>query len=213
MATTGPGTIIVLNGGASAGKTSIAKAIQRTFPDPYLHLGIDLFWLEVLPWEWAGAGTEISPTIPIEGASPPKSAVALRPFGRFAVSGLHRAIGALAGMGHNVVVDQVFYDAGFVTEILTLWASLPVWLVGVSCPLETVLRRAAARPDRESSWYLPVATWMFDEAHRHTRGIYDLEVDTARSTPAECALQIKQALEERRSPAACKQLAALIQGS
>lgn len=213
MANTTPGIIIVLNGGASAGKTSIAKAIQRTFPDPYLHLGIDLFWLEVLPWEWAGARTDISPTVPVEGASPPRSAVELRPFGRFAISGLHRAIAALAGMGHNVVVDQVFYDAGFVTEILTLWESLPVWLVGVSCPLEMVRQRAAARPDRESSWYLPVATWMFDEAHRHTRGIYDLEVDTSRLTPTECALQIKQALDERRSPAALKRLKALMQGS
>jgi len=56
MANTTPGTIIVLNGCPSAGKTSIAKAIQRTFEAPYLHVGIDLFWLEVFPWEWAAAG-------------------------------------------------------------------------------------------------------------------------------------------------------------
>ena len=49
MGDTTPGTIIVLNGCASAGKTSIAKAIQRTFEAPYLHMGIDLFWLEVFP--------------------------------------------------------------------------------------------------------------------------------------------------------------------
>jgi chloramphenicol 3-O-phosphotransferase len=38
-----PGTSIVLNGCPSTGKTSIAKAIQRTFEAPYLHVGIDLF--------------------------------------------------------------------------------------------------------------------------------------------------------------------------
>ena len=209
MTDTTPGTIIVLNGCASVGKTSIAKAIQRTFPEPYLHLGIDLFWLEVQPWEWAGAPTQIFQEIPIEDASPPKIALVPGPFGKFAVSGLHHAIAALARMGHNVVVDQVFYEASFVTEILTLWKSFPAWLVGVSCPFETVHARAAARTDRSWPSYLPMVNWMFDEAHKHTQGIYDLEVDTSRLTPTECALQIKQVLDERGSPSAFKRLAAL----
>jgi len=134
--------------------------------------------------------------------------------GRFFVSGLNQTIAALAGMGHNVVVDTVLTEASYVTEILTLWQSFPVWLVGLSCPLETVHQRAAARTDR--SWwpsYLPVATWMFDEVHEHTLGIYDVEVDTSRLTPAECAIQIKQVLAERGSPSAFKQLAALISGT
>jgi chloramphenicol 3-O-phosphotransferase len=42
----------------------------------------------------------------------------------------------------------------------------------------------------------------------YTRGIYDLEVDTSQLTPDECALQIKQVLEERGSPSAFKRLAA-----
>lgn len=39
MADTTPGTIILVNGCMSAGKTSIVKAVQRTFDEPYLHLG------------------------------------------------------------------------------------------------------------------------------------------------------------------------------
>jgi chloramphenicol 3-O phosphotransferase len=209
MVNTTPGTIIVLSGCPSAGKTSIAKVIQRTFEAPYLHLGIDLFWLEVFPWEWAGAATNSIQETPIEGASPPKFVHAVQPFGIFFISGLHHSIAALARMGHNVVVDQVFYEASYVPEILTLWQSFPVWLVGVSCPLETMRQRAAARADRSWPSYLPMATWMFDEAHKHTRGIYDLEVDTSRLTPTECAIQIKQMLDERGSPSAFKQLAAL----
>ncbi len=205
-----PGTIIVLNGCASAGKTSIAKAVQRTFDAPYLHVGIDLFWLEVFPSEWAGAPAEIFELVPIEGASPPKIALAVQSFGKFGMSGLHHTVAALARIGHNVVVDHVLTEASYLTEILTLWQSFPVWLVGVSCPLETVHQRAAARADRTWPFYLPLATWMFDEAHTHTQGIYDLEVDTSRLTPTECALQIKHELDERGSPAAFKQLAALI---
>ena len=36
-----PGTIVLLKGTGSAGKTSIAKAVQEQFDAPYLHLGID----------------------------------------------------------------------------------------------------------------------------------------------------------------------------
>ena len=205
-----PGTIIVLNGCASDGKTSIAKAIQRTFDAPYLHIGIDLFWLEIFPSEWAGAATNSVQEIPIEGASPPKIALAVQPFGNFCISGLHHTVAALARIGHNVVVDHVLYEASYVPEILKLWQSFPVWLVGVFCPLETVRQRAAARADRSWPTYLPMVTWMFDEAHKHTQGIYDLEVDTAQLTSDECALQIKQVLDEHSSPSAFKRLTQVV---
>ena len=213
MADTRPGTIIVLNGCASAGKTSIARAIQRTFAEPYLHLGIDLFWLEIFPWEWPGAATNSVQDIFIAGASPPKSILAVQPFGHFVISGLHHTVAALARIGHNVVVDHTLFHAGYVTEILTLWQPFPVWLVGVSCPLATVRRRAATRADRAWPAYLPMVTWMFDEVHQHTRGVYDLEVDTSRLTPTECAFQIQRMLEERGAPAAFHQLAARLRGT
>jgi chloramphenicol 3-O phosphotransferase len=209
MANTTPGNIIVLNGCPSAGKTSIAKAIQRTFEAPYLHVGLDLFWLEVFPWEWSGAATNSVQEIPIEGASPPKIVQTAQPFGNFFISGLHHTVAALARMGHNVVVDYVLTDARYATDIVTVWQSFPVWLVGVFCPLETIHQRVAARADRNWPSYLPMVNWMFDEAHKYTQGIYDLEVDTSRLTPTECALQIKQVLNERGSPSAFKQLAAL----
>lgn len=208
MADATPGTIIVLNGCMSAGKTSIAKAIQRAFDAPYLLVGLDLFWSEVFPWEWTDDARHSVREIPVAGASPPKIALAVQPFGYFFVSGLHHTVAALARMGHHVVVDHVLYDSNYVAEMLTLWQAFPVWLVGVSCPLPTVLKRAAARTDRWPT-YPPTVTWMFDEVHKHTRGIYDLEVDTSRLTPMECALQIKRMVNEHRSPAAFKQLAAL----
>lgn len=209
MADTAPGTIIVLNGCPSVGKTSIAKAIQRTFEAPYLHVGIDLFWLQIFPWEWTGAATDGVQEVPVEGAWPPKIMQTAQPFGNFVISGLHHTVAALARMGHNVVVDHVLTDARYVADIVTVWQSFPVWLVGVSCPLETIHQRVAARTDRSWPSYLPMVNWMFEEAHKHTRGIYDLEVDASQLTPDECALQIKQVLEERGSPSAFKRLAAL----
>lgn len=197
-----PGTIIVLNGCPSAGKTSIAKAIQRTFEAPYLHVGIDLFWLEVFPWEWAGAATNGVQEIPIEGASPPKIVQTAQPFGNSVISGLHHTVAALARMGHNVVVDHVLTDARYVADIVTVWQSFPVWLVGISCPLATIHQRVAARTDRSWPSYLPMVNWMFDAVHQHTQGIYDLTVDSAQLTPDECALQIKQRMQAGPPPLA-----------
>ena len=37
------GNIVVLNGTSSAGKTSIARALQEIMETPYLHTGIDHF--------------------------------------------------------------------------------------------------------------------------------------------------------------------------
>jgi chloramphenicol 3-O phosphotransferase len=212
MADSTPGTIILVNGSPSSGKTSIARAVQRTFDEPYLHLGADLLWMEMLPWEWAGAPAGICREVPIDDGPQPKIAMCLEPFGKFAVSGLNQAIAALAEMGHNIVVDGICYEASLLTEILTIWRSLPVWLVGVYCPLETILERAALRADRGSS-YAPMATWIFDEVHRHTRGVYDLEVDTSQLTPTACALEIKRVVDERGSPSAFKRLEALLAGS
>ena len=38
-----PGNVIVLNGTSSAGKTTVAKALQRIMDEPYLHTGNDQF--------------------------------------------------------------------------------------------------------------------------------------------------------------------------
>lgn len=211
MADTDPGTIILLNGTASSGKTSLAKAIQQTFDEPYLLVGIDLFWERIFPWQWAGAASASWQHQPMPQASPPKTAIVMTPFAHFLHSGLHHTVAALAGIGHNVVVDHVLYAAPDLHECLRLWQSLPVWLVGVQCPLDVIRQRASQRADR-GGWkeYLDVVTWEYEEVHKHTRGIYDIEVDTSRLSASECASQIKDALRARGQPRAFKQLAALV---
>src|SRR3712207_4586263 len=95
-----PGTIILLNGTASAGKTSMARAIQQVFDTPYLHVGIDLFWEAIFPHGWAGAERAGWEHVPIAGSSPPKIALAMQPFGQLLMSGLHHTVAALAAVGH-----------------------------------------------------------------------------------------------------------------
>jgi chloramphenicol 3-O-phosphotransferase len=43
------GTLIILNGGASAGKTTLGKALQDATDECYLPLGIDAFLVSLPP--------------------------------------------------------------------------------------------------------------------------------------------------------------------
>lgn len=43
------GDVILLKGTGSAGKTSIARQLQALGTASYLHLGMDLFYLEICP--------------------------------------------------------------------------------------------------------------------------------------------------------------------
>jgi len=40
-----PGNVVILNGTSSAGKTTIARAVQDAMDEAYVHLGIDHFGL------------------------------------------------------------------------------------------------------------------------------------------------------------------------
>ena len=75
---------------------------------------------------------------------------------------------------------------------------LPVLLVGVRCPLEVVVRRRDAEPDRYVGSFpgggIPDVVRRWDEAV-HTPGVYDLEVDTSTLAPEACAAAVRHRLE------------------
>jgi chloramphenicol 3-O phosphotransferase len=53
--------IIYLNGPSSAGKTTLARALQERLPEPYLYLSIDTL-IELMPSklnDWSGEGGAI----------------------------------------------------------------------------------------------------------------------------------------------------------
>ena len=43
------GKLVIINGGSSVGKTSLARALQDIMPECYMLLGIDIFWLALPP--------------------------------------------------------------------------------------------------------------------------------------------------------------------
>lgn len=190
------GHIIVLNGTSSAGKSTLAKALQTLLPDPYLHVGIDTMvfalpkrylnpplWQEVFRYTWPPDGST-------DGL-----AIDAGPLGHQLISGLHHAVAALAQTGNNVIVDHVLIDPRWVQECAQVLGAMPTLFVGVYCPLEVVEQRERERQDRT----LGQARAHIAKVHAH--GVYDVTVDTSQATPAECAAQILAYVQPtRRSP-------------
>lgn len=186
------GTIIILNGTSSSGKTSLVKALQAQLDEPFLDAGIDRF-LWMLPARFLDRPLWDD----VLGL-----AVEAGPVGHRLVSGMHHAIAALSRAGNNVIADHVLVEPAWTTECAALFAGLPAYLIGVRCALAVVEQRERERGNRT----LGQARAQFDRVHAH--GLYDLEVDTSRLSPAACAAQIIAHLQQGPPPTALRQLRA-----
>lgn len=182
--------IIFLNGASSSGKTSLLKAIQDTFQEPFLDLGIDKFifamperYLDRPLWDdILGLADQAGIT------------------GHLLFSAMHHAILAASRQGMHVVADHVLVEPGWLEECARLFQHESAWLVGVRCPLEILEEREKSRRNRT----LGQARLQYNKVHQP--GIYDLEVDTSRLSPAECALKIKEMVTAGQSPTAFRQI-------
>ncbi|MFN3428536.1 MAG: chloramphenicol phosphotransferase CPT family protein [Candidatus Sericytochromatia bacterium] len=170
--------IIVLNGTSSAGKTSIALALQDACPTPILYLGWDVFASLITP-----AFLEADP------------AANQAQWLRF-VKGFYQAVGAVAAPGNHVIFDTVLQRPEDLPELQEALAGQRVCYVGVHCPLDEAERREAARGDRV------VGTARMQHPIVHQRGAYDIEVDTTALSPAECAERILAFLAANSHPTA-----------
>ncbi|MFC3578222.1 chloramphenicol phosphotransferase CPT family protein [Streptomyces yaanensis] len=174
------GLIVFLNGTSSAGKSSIAAELLRIVDEPWFHMPVDAFH-----------AMRSGPELPSDE---------LKAMLRRTWRGYHRAVAGMAAAGNNVVVDHVLSERWRLRDCLELFPAQDVVLVGVRCPREELERRERARGDRP----LGLAARQIEVVHAH--GVYDLELDTSRTDPAECARRIKEFLPGRPTPTAFQRL-------
>jgi chloramphenicol 3-O phosphotransferase len=204
------GRIVILNGAPRSGKSSIVAVIQETFDGPWMNLGVDAFDAVTPPRLRPGIGLRPGGERPDLEASIPAMYAALC-----------EAVAALSRNGFNVVVDAGLHDAystprHVLPDAARRLAGLPVLFVGVRCPVDVIMqRRDAGEPGREASYERtradgtipePVLRW---QAAVHDPGIYDLEVNTAALTPAECADVIRRRLRDGPPPTAFRSFEAM----
>ncbi|HEY7032704.1 MAG TPA: hypothetical protein VH482_15280 [Thermomicrobiales bacterium] len=219
------GNVILLNGTSSAGKTSIAWALQEIMATPILHTGFDAPLARFHP-KFVTICDELNPAtsdyvvIVYEGAATRVEAeyqgeptvygtgvlkeVRIGPAALKLYAGRYRAIAALAASGLDVVVDDVIFDPGVLALAVEALTDSSVLFVGVRLPLDVAVQRERDRGDRGPGG----AAAFYDLVHAH--GLYDLEVDTSIASPMECARRIKEALETGHPRRAIRQLAATL---
>ena len=182
------GTVIFINGTSSSGKTAIVHALQNLLVEPYLEAGIDKF-IFMMPERYLDR-----PLWDDVLGLADKAGDA----GHDLVHGMHRAVAELSRAGCNVVADHVVVEAAWARDLMKQFADLPVYLVGIQCPLGVLEERERSRKNRT----LGQAKLQFPVIHQYCR--YDLEVDTSNLSPEECALHIKERLS--KPPQALKQM-------
>ena len=176
-------TVILLNGVGSAGKSSIARALQTITAEPFLHVAMDAF-LEMMPprcWDHADGIT--FETVQQDG----KPSVVIRsgPVADRLLRGMRQSIAAMAREGNNLIVDDVLIGDEM-ADYAALLADFNFRTVGVFAPLDVLEARERERGDR----LIGLARWQYDRVHRGRR--YDLELDTGNAAPMECARLVKQ---------------------
>jgi chloramphenicol 3-O-phosphotransferase/GNAT superfamily N-acetyltransferase len=186
-----PGTILILNGASSSGKTCLLEALQTVLVEPYLNAGMDKFiWM--LPERYLDRPLWDD----VLGRATDAGEMGHRLF-----SGMHQAIATLSRAGLNVLADHVLVEPAWARECIELFADLPAYLIGIRCPLEVLEQRERERKDRT----LGQARLQFERVHAH--GVYDFEVDTSQLNSEECARRIQEYIQHH-PPQALRQLRA-----
>ena len=167
--------VIVLNGGSSSGKSSIATCLQRRLEGTWLTLGIDdlIRAMSHGPADTTSGGT-------LEFTS--DGSVVVGAAFRSAETAWSEGLAAMARAGTHLIIDEVFLGGGESQARLRAGLKgLSVIWVGVLCRPEVAEARERQRADRN----IGMAR---NQAERVHRGVdYDIVVDTSETAPDECA--------------------------
>lgn len=176
--------VVVLNGGSSSGKTSLARCLQHLLGPTWMTLGVDDL-VRALP-----GGDEIDELIQghhnvdTEGpiAFGPDGSVAVREYFCRAEASWYAGLAAIGRCGTGLIYDEVFLGGRSSQDRLAAALSdLPVVWVGVRCDPDVAAERERARPDRVTG----MARLQAERVHEDV--VCDLVVDTTAASAADCA--------------------------
>ncbi len=203
------GMIILLNGVSSAGKSSIAKALQGIWPTPLLELGIDRF-ISMMPRKYIGLGPEAQ-----QGFQYVSDRDELGPIvhvksgwlGHKLLLSIPSIIYSLTQHGYDLVVDEVIEGDERLWNYVQLLNNHRVYFIAVVCNIDTLEERERARQNRPVGMARPQSKIV----HGPTR-VYDFEIDTTFVSPDTSAQQILDFITQNPKPQAFKKLKMLRDG-
>ncbi len=177
--------IILLNGSTSAGKTSIAQAIQNISDKMWMQLGIDVFIDMIHTKFWGMDGKSSEGFLFTQSKNEHGqfvTEITASTMGKKLAESIPDTVVLLSNRGLDVIVDECLFD-GEIERYKEALRGHDVCYVGVMCDLETLEQREKDRGDR----ILGCARGMFHRLHKTT---YDLTVNTAEMDAVACAKKI-----------------------
>jgi chloramphenicol 3-O phosphotransferase len=168
--------VLLLNGGSSSGKSTLARRLQEVLPGCWLRLGVDTL-IDALPQKLFGPdGLELADD----------GSVGLGPDFAEAERRWRAGVAAMAKAGAHLLVEDNFVSGPIAQR---RWREalrgLAVGWLGVRCAAHVAAAREQERGDR-------IAGMAARQAGSVHRGIdYDLVVDTGTATPDELAQTVR----------------------
>ena len=202
-----PGTVIILNGPSASGKSSIQRKVQEHFKDPYIRVGVDNLFSDILP-DYYGMGQVVPKGDFLEKdvryveniKVDQKNAVKLivGPIGQKVINGMHYSIASYARTGNNVVVDYILYDKEWFAELVKALKGVKVYYIGIQYPIEVIEERERKR-----------ATSPVGHARSHYKTVhafdnYDLVINNPKFSAEKIALTIKKYIKDNPNPKSFK---------
>ncbi len=160
-------TAIVLHGTTSAGKSSIARALQASAPVPAFHICLDAF-------------VTMSNRRDMRSDAERSQAYGIH------CDNLRSTLARLVQTHFDIVLDLVLRDEAGMEACLRVLRRRPTYVVRVWAPLDILEERERSRGDRAPG----MAREQVD--HPAYRRAYDLELDTSLCTPEEGAAAVRR---------------------
>lgn len=179
MSAAAAGRVILLVGTSSAGKSTLARAIQATAPEHFLLQSLDSLFAGVAE-RWGSGGEDRDDGFGYRQDGEVRRVV-YGPTGWRLLQGFHRAVAAFARAGCNVLVDDMLLDEACLADWSAALVGLSVTLARLEAPLDELRRRTLSRPHGR------VPGLAEGHAALHARLDVDLSLDTSAHSLSEMA--------------------------
>jgi chloramphenicol 3-O phosphotransferase len=157
---------IVLHGTTSAGKSSVARALQANAPTPVFHIAMDAFAC-------------------MSNRGDMRSDAERDQAFRLHCRSLQSTLRNVAASQFDIVLDLVLRDEQEFASCLSALSPRPTFVFGIWCPLEVLEERERAREDRGNG----MAREQF--GHSAYERKYSMKFDTSVMSPVEIARTIR----------------------
>jgi chloramphenicol 3-O phosphotransferase len=191
------GRVIILNGPSAVGKSSIIRAFQAKRSELWLGIGIDNFFVGVLPpkfyLEDAPEHREVMYGVATEDEQGKLFTLHIGKQGQKVIKGMHQAIAAYARAGNNVIVDYIMYDSAWHDDLMSALSGVSVMSIGVTADLSVIKERERVRATSPQGH----ARSVYESTHQGWN--YDLMINTDEMTPDQSAEYIIEYIKSKKN--------------